>query len=188
MIYFRYQALFNAKNVLHLNQLSFCLKKFLTVFGATTKSLPTDNISGDLSSKLYTIQEFERTTEIDTLNIFDLINFVKKSKLIHKLRGFIEQYGNDIKIQESNKNTSGITQFLKSISNVNKEENMISPEVIQNADETNSPLTLILSFLECLENNCADGRIIVIPGPTIGQGILKFLLLNPAAHFHDVGM
>ncbi|XP_047355930.1 ATP-dependent DNA helicase DDX11 isoform X1 [Vespa velutina] len=182
----KYQALFNAKNVLHLNQLSFCLKKFLTIFEATKKSLLTDNINGDLSSKLYTIQEFERTTEIDTLNIFDLISFVKKSKLIHKLRGFIDQYGNDIKIQESNKNKSGITQFLKSISNVNKEENMISSEVRQNEDEINSPLTLILSFLECLENNCADGRIIVIPGPTIEQGILKFLLLNPAAHFHDV--
>ncbi|XP_043503572.1 ATP-dependent DNA helicase DDX11 [Polistes fuscatus] len=182
----KYQTLFNAKNVLHLNQLSFCLKKFLTVFGATTKSLPTDNISGDLTSKLYTIQEFERTTDIDTLNIFDLISFVKKSKLINKLRGFIEQYGNDIKIHENNKNKTGITEFLKSISNVNKEENVASTEVVQNEDETNSPLTLILSFLECLENNCADGRIIAIPGPTVGKGILKFLLLNPAAHFHDV--
>ncbi|KAI4500244.1 hypothetical protein M0802_004661 [Mischocyttarus mexicanus] len=182
----KYQNLFNAKNVLHLNQLSFCLKKFLTVFGATTKSLPTDNVNGDLSSKLYTIQEFERTTEIDTLNIFDLISFVKKSKLVNKLRGFIEQYGNNVKIHEDNKNKTGITQFLKSISNINKEENVESTEVIQNEDETNSPLTLILSFLECLENNCADGRIIVIPGPTVGKGILKFLLLNPAAHFHDV--
>ncbi|XP_015179971.1 PREDICTED: probable ATP-dependent RNA helicase DDX11 [Polistes dominula] len=182
----KYQNLFNAKNVLHLNQLSFCLKKFLTVFGATTKSLPTDNTSGDLTSKLYTIQEFERTTDIDTLNIFDLISFVKKSKLINKLRGFIEQYGNDIKIHENNKTKTGITQFLKSISNVNKEENVESTEVVQNEEETSSPLTLILSFLECLENNCADGRIIVIPGPTIGKGILKFLLLNPAAHFHDV--
>ncbi|KAI4487393.1 hypothetical protein M0804_005542 [Polistes exclamans] len=182
----KYQTLFNAKNVLHLNQLSFCLKKFLTVFGATTKSLSTDIISGDLTSKLYTIQEFERTTDIDTLNIFDLISFVKKSKLINKLRGFIEQYGNNIKIHENNKNKTGITQFLKSISNVNKEENVESTEVVQNEDETNSPLTLILSFLECLENNCADGRIIAIPGPTVGKGILKFLLLNPAAHFHDV--
>ncbi|KAK2578682.1 hypothetical protein KPH14_012170 [Odynerus spinipes] len=182
----RYQALFNAKNVLHLNQLSFCLKKFLIIFGATTKSLPTDNISGETLPKLYTIEEFERTIEIDTLNIFNLISFVKKSKLIHKLRGFIEHYGGDIKIHENKKNKTGITQFLTAISNVSKEENITSTETMQNEDETNSPLILIMNFLECLENKCADGRIIVIPGSTVGQGIVKFLLLNPAAHFHDV--
>lgn len=182
----RYQTLFNAKNVLHLNQLSFCLKKFLTIFGATIQSLPSDAINGDLLSKLYTIEEFERTTEIDTLNIFNLITFVEKSKLIHKLRGFIEQYNGDIKIHASKKDKTGVTQFLNAISNLNKEENTTFTESMPHEDETNSPLTLIINFLECLKNNCADGRIIVIPGSTVGQGIIKFLLLNPAAHFHDV--
>lgn len=176
--------------MLYLNQLSFCLKKLLTVFGATTKSHPDDEIDKTNTQKFYKIEEFELHTEIDTLNIFKLLEFVKSSKLIHKLQGFVEQYGNSVKINEHKAKKSGITEFLDSIKNKNppSEEITSVTSALKNSEEqTSNPLMGILSFLECLKTNCTDGRICVLPSTTIGQGIIKFLLLNPATHFHDIG-
>jgi len=176
---------------MYLGQLSFCLKKLLTLFGATTKSHPNDGLDKTIAPRLYKIEEFEMLTEIDTVNIFKLLEFVKTSKLIHKLQGFIEQYGGSIKINEQKIiKKSGITEFLNSIksNDVSSQEAVsIADAPSNNEEQTSNPLMAILSFLECLKSSCVDGRICVLPGTTVGQGIVKFLLLNPAAHFHDIG-
>ncbi|XP_024882289.1 ATP-dependent DNA helicase DDX11 [Temnothorax curvispinosus] len=185
----RFESLFSARSVMYLGQLSFCLKKLLTLFGATTKSHPGDEINKTITPRLYKIEEFEVLTEIDTVNVFKLLEFVKASKLIHKLQGFVEQYGNSIKINEQRIKKSGVTEFLNSI----KSNDVPSQETVSvtdapsnNEEQTSNPLMAILSFLECLKSSCADGRICVLPSTTVGQGIIKFLLLNPAAHFHDI--
>lgn len=173
-----------------LGQLSFCLKKLLTLFGATTKSHPGDEIDKITAPRLYKIEEFEVLTEIDTVNIFKLLEFVKASKLIHKLQGFVEQYGNSITINEKKIKKSGVTEFLNSIKSndtPSQETASVAEVPSNNEEQTSNPLMAILSFLECLKSSCMDGRICVLPGATVGQGILKFLLLNPAAHFHDIG-
>ncbi|XP_014474402.1 PREDICTED: probable ATP-dependent RNA helicase DDX11 isoform X2 [Dinoponera quadriceps] len=185
----KFDSLFSAKSVLYLNQLSFCLKKFLILFGATTKSHPNDEVDKSIVPKLYKIEEFELFTEIDTVNIFKLLEFVKASKLVHKLQGFVEQYGNNVKIGEQKTTKSGITEFLNSIKNKDtpsQEAGSIAGTTNTGEEVTSSPLMAILSFLESLKSSCLDGRIYVLPGATIGQGIVKFLLLNPAAHFHDI--
>lgn len=177
--------------MLYLGQLSFCLKKLLTLFGATTRSHPNDEIDGTVEPKLYKLQEFELLTEIDTVNVFKLLEFIKASKLIHKLQGFVEQYGNSVKITEPKMKRSGVTEFLSSISNKNstvQETTALPNASINNEEQMSNSLMGIVNFLECLKNSCADGRICVLPAATIGQGIIKFLLLNPAAHFHDIGM
>ncbi|XP_019886547.1 ATP-dependent DNA helicase DDX11 isoform X2 [Ooceraea biroi] len=187
----RFESLFSAKSVLYLSQLSFCLKKLIALFGATTRSHPNDEIDKAMEPKLYKIQEFELLTEIDTVNIFKLLEFVKASKLVHKLQGFVEQYGNNVKITEPQTKKSGVTEFLSSIKNKDstfQETTTSVPDASSsNEEQMNNSLMGILSFLECLKNSCTDGRICVLPGATIGQGIIKFLLLNPAAHFHDIG-
>ncbi|RLU18770.1 hypothetical protein DMN91_009127 [Ooceraea biroi] len=186
----RFESLFSAKSVLYLSQLSFCLKKLIALFGATTRSHPNDEIDKAMEPKLYKIQEFELLTEIDTVNIFKLLEFVKASKLVHKLQGFVEQYGNNVKITEPQTKKSGVTEFLSSIKNKDstfQETTTSVPDASSsNEEQMNNSLMGILSFLECLKNSCTDGRICVLPGATIGQGIIKFLLLNPAAHFHDI--
>ncbi|XP_039302486.1 ATP-dependent DNA helicase DDX11 isoform X2 [Solenopsis invicta] len=183
----RFESLFSAKSVMYLGQLSFCLKKLLTLFGATTRSHPNDKID-KITPKLYKIEEFEVLTEIDTVNIFKLLEFVKTSKLIHKLQGFVEQYGSSVNITEQKIKKSGITEFLNSIKNndVPSQEAASVENTPSNEEQTRNPLIAILSFLESLKSSCADGRICILPGTTIGQGIIKFLLLNPAAHFHDI--
>lgn len=175
---------------MYLGQLSFCLKKLLTLFGATTKSHPGDEIDKTIAPKLYKLEEFEVLTEIDTVNIFKLLEFIKASKLVHKLQGFVEQYGKGIKINEQNIKKCGVTEFLNSIKNndVSSQETVsVGDTPSNNEEQTSNPLMAILTFLECLKSSYTDGRICVLPGTTIGQGIIKFLLLNPAAHFHDIG-
>lgn len=49
-----------------------------------------------------------------------------------------------------------------------------------------NPLLPVLSFIEALTNHCLDGRVVASQGTTVGNSSLKFLLLNPAAHFSDI--
>lgn len=55
-----------------------------------------------------------------------------------------------------------------------------------NIEGGNNPFLSVMAFLETLTNSCDDGRILLKRGQTVGKGVLKFLLLNPAAHFQDV--
>ncbi|XP_033190032.2 ATP-dependent DNA helicase DDX11 [Bombus vancouverensis nearcticus] len=181
----RFQTLFSAKNILSLTQLSFCLRKLITVLGATIKSNPDDVINIEASPKLYKIEEFAIMTNIDTVNMFELLKFIKNSRLNHKLQGFIEQYDTNLKIHNYNTKTCGVKQFLDSIKTKSTEFDTIT-DIQLDEDRSNNPMMTIISFLECLRSNCSDGRIFIIPGPTVGQSIIKFLLLNPAAHFHDI--
>lgn len=118
------------------------------------------------------------------------MEFVKTSKLVHKLQGFIEHNGSSIKINEQKIKKSGITEFLNSIKNKDT-SSFVTPNTTDiqdnNEEQTSNPLMVILNFLECLKSRCIDGRIYILPGATIGKGIIKFLLLNPATHFHDIG-
>ncbi|XP_015435483.1 PREDICTED: probable ATP-dependent DNA helicase DDX11 [Dufourea novaeangliae] len=184
----RFQALFSAKSVLYLSQLSFYLRKLLTIFGATSKSNPNDDLTIEVAPKLYKLEEFEVMTEIDTVNVFELLKFIKNSRLSHKLQGFMEQYGNQVKIHKSSTKTSGVTQFLSSIKSKSSEPNESDTvtKTVSDEQQSNNPLISIVSFLECLQNSCSDGRIFIVPGLTVGQSVVKFLLLNPAAHFYDI--
>jgi hypothetical protein len=49
-----------------------------------------------------------------------------------------------------------------------------------------NPLLSVLGFIEALTNHCSDGRVVCSRQATVGRGSLKFLLLNPAAHFSSI--
>jgi hypothetical protein len=49
-----------------------------------------------------------------------------------------------------------------------------------------NPLLSVLGFMEALTNHCSDGRVVCSRQATVGRGSLKFLLLNPAAHFSSI--
>lgn len=62
-----------------------------------------------------------------------------------------------------------------------------APAPIPAAQEhSNNVILPVIAFIESLTNHCEDGRIICIRQPTVGRGSLKFLLLNPAAHFQEI--
>ncbi|KAK0163479.1 hypothetical protein PV327_007154 [Microctonus hyperodae] len=183
----RFQALFSAKNVLYLNQMSFCLKKLIKVLGGTSKSQINDKVNGELQSKVYTVANFEVMAEIDTVNNFELLQFINSSKLIHKLRGYTEKYTDDLKIRPVTIKKSGVSAFLDTLQEKDKNiESTVDEKENTEDDNAPNPLICIISFLESLKNSSSDGRIFVIPGSTVGQGTIKFLLMNPAAHFHEI--
>lgn len=49
-----------------------------------------------------------------------------------------------------------------------------------------NPLLSVLGFMEALTNHCSDGRVVCNRQTSVGRGSLKFLLLNPAAHFSSI--
>ncbi|XP_063976651.1 ATP-dependent DNA helicase DDX11 [Diachasmimorpha longicaudata] len=191
----RFENLFSAKNVLYLNQLGFCLKKLIKILGGTTRSSEADTMKKDQGPKVYTLENFETTAEIDSVNMFELIKFIQTSKLVHKLQNYVDKHKEDLRIHPNpappkNKRV-GVGAFLNLLKNGESlDENCEkTPKANDTGTEENilkSPLIKIVGFLESLKSACADGRIFVIPGPTLGQSVIKFLLMNPAAHFHDI--
>ncbi|KAJ8683934.1 hypothetical protein QAD02_019726 [Eretmocerus hayati] len=184
----RFENVLTAKNVLALSQLGFCLKKFIKVLGGSPKSRPDDKTTAVNNIKLYSIEDFETVAEVDTVNIFNLISFIRKSKLIHKLRGYSEKYEDNL-TQEKPDEKKGVSAFLHSLQSKTisqTPERVVDTRISAEQEQITSPLMVITSFLETLETNCSDGRIFVSPGNTIGEASLKFILLNPAAHFSDI--
>lgn len=59
-------------------------------------------------------------------------------------------------------------------------------KAVPNEEASNNPILPIITFIESLTNHCEDGRIICSKQASVGRGSLKFLLLNPAAHFEDI--
>ncbi|XP_034946686.1 ATP-dependent DNA helicase DDX11 [Chelonus insularis] len=182
----RFENLLSAKSVLYLSRLSFILKKFIQLLGGTTKSHHEDKIEKP-KSEIYTISEFETVTDIYMINMFELTRFVNESKLMHKLRGYVEKYSGDLKVRPVVKKTGGVSAFLSSLQKKddvvteNKQEENVPTEEIPS-----TPIMLINNFLQCLRGESKDGRIFVNQGSTIGQGTIKFMLLNPASRFHDI--
>ena len=191
-IIFRFETMFSAITVLSLNQLGHFLKKVLSLFGGSTKSQLEDKIA--LDYKVYDIIEFQTLVGIE--NIFELLRFITRTKLVHKLRGYTDKYESGVVINTDTKNEKemGISAFLNSLES-QKSKSKKTEEVVEVKKENeksenevrSNPLMSIVSFLECLKTNGTDGRIFLLPGATFGQSTLKFILLNPASYFSDVG-
>ncbi|XP_046624833.1 ATP-dependent DNA helicase DDX11 [Neodiprion virginianus] len=182
----RFESRLSAKNLLLVSQLSFCLKKLIKFLGGTSKSDPEDEVAEKVS-RLYTLVEFEVLAEIDTINLFQLMDFVKNSKLIYKLQNYIDKVGSTVTIHETRKKKTGVSGFLKSLQGKDLEaEDNSSNENTKPIENQSNSFMVVMNFFECLKNNSCDGRIFLLPASTLGQAALKFVLLNPAAHFADI--
>lgn len=144
----------------------------------TTKS------TNKTESKMYTLQDFTSSTEINSINLFKLVEFCELSKLSHKLHNFSEKYQTTVTIHPIKKQQSGLEMFLTKLSKIvpeNGEEKEEPEEFI-----TTNPMVIVIAFIECLTNSCKDGRILTNIETTVGKSSLKFVLLNPASHFEDI--
>ncbi|XP_071452150.1 ATP-dependent DNA helicase DDX11 [Hetaerina americana] len=193
----RYSSRFTAKNLLNLNQLMFVIGKLIKVLGGVPDGNPMDiSKGGPSATKLLSLPDFISVAEIDSMNLFKLLEFITKSKVVRKLQGFSEVYSAKSDGQNGNRaykdpKAVGIKAFLKEISNQSKEEkNGESVAVVKEGpvDEKcgNNPLLPVIAFLEGLTNRAEDGRVAISRAVTVGKGSLKFLLLNPASHLSDI--
>ncbi|XP_065202076.1 ATP-dependent DNA helicase DDX11 [Planococcus citri] len=181
----KYEKLFSASNLLYLNQLIYVIGQLISIIGGKGGCNPAEGSGKTIDTKIYTLVEFVHVVEIDNYNLYKLLNFCQKSKLTRKLQGFAEKYQNIV--TPVVKQEIGLKAFLKNISTKNNQapEVPAAPQTQVNA-ESNNPILIVLSFIESLTNHCEDGRIICSRQATVGKGSLKFLLLNPAAHFEDI--
>ncbi|KAJ9588736.1 hypothetical protein L9F63_017971 [Diploptera punctata] len=187
----KYRSRFSASNLLYLGQIIFIVGKLIGMLGGKPGCSPVESSLKGVDTKLYTLADFVLSCEIDNMNIYKLLEFCQNSKIAHKLHGFAERYHPAVVVNTAKKTTqqqTGIRAFLKEISSDNiaspKEETSATPTVPEIT--TSNPLLSVLSFMEALTNHCSDGRVVCSRQSTVGRGSLKFLLLNPAAHFADI--
>lgn len=176
----RYLSRFSAKSVLKINQLIYIAKRLIFLF----KNAET--------SKMISVCELITDAELFDVNISELSRFAKDSRLAEKLHGFA--------VNESKKRERddvlpkiGVKSYLKQLEDQNKPKN--KKETQENVKES-SPLTSnsekvvvvnairpFLSLLDCLLEEFEDGRILISTGK---ESFLKYLVLNPGAHFKDL--
>ncbi|KAJ1522967.1 hypothetical protein ONE63_002104 [Megalurothrips usitatus] len=190
----RYQSRFNPKTLLNLGQVIFVIGKLIKILGGKAGSNPKDATGTVLENKIFTLPNFVLSAEIDNLNLFKLLEFCKSSKISHKLHGFAARYQPSVNISKPVPKNQGIRAFLKDMETKNNKIPESQPKVEDPkatpsgavSEGGNNPLLSVMAFMETLTNSCEDGRIVLKREQTVGKGTLKFLLLNPAAHFQDI--
>ncbi|OWA51733.1 putative ATP-dependent RNA helicase DDX11-like protein 8 [Hypsibius exemplaris] len=155
----RYRTRLTPKNTLYIKQLILVLKKLLEVF----QGLPAETADAKHStpSKVFTMDSFLLSAKLESVNLFKILAYCKRSLISRKLSSYAEFYADP----------TSITGLLSS-----SQTDDGSPS---------SPLMVIEGFLETLTNANTDGRI-VLSADTVSGGKLKFLLLNPAVYVSDI--
>ncbi|XP_072040850.1 ATP-dependent DNA helicase DDX11-like [Amphiura filiformis] len=187
----KYRSRLKAKNLMYIKQIVQVLASWIRCLGGRIGCAPDTQKTGPASSKLFTINDFLFTTQMDNINLFKLQKYCERSHISRKLNGFVEKYQPPmVKIQEPEEpQQTGMTRFLQEISKKTSEKKE-EPQVLEKIDDEyqafSSPLLHIEGFLLALTNADKDGRVVISKQDFLSQSRLKFLLLNPAVHFQDV--
>ncbi|GLD91604.1 hypothetical protein PINS_up000137 [Pythium insidiosum] len=163
----------------------FYIKQLLTILEALTKYLrliakgatttrtidADDGLDDQPRESIMTINDFVFGAKIDHFNLFKIVQYLEQSELPKKLMGFV-----DAERQQS--------------ASVNSSEAATTATEDDEAFESRhvSPLRSIEELFKALTSATGDGRILVRPhNPAKGsEGAIKFVLLNPAIHFHEI--
>lgn len=197
----KYGKRFSAGNLLCINQL-------LTIVTALKNVFDSQKVIENDGTKIFTVNDFVSLAEIDHFNMFNLVEFVKNSKLSQKLHGFTLRHSEQPIIKPKVKIETpedGYKKFQESINEelnqnkpkTSKSKNTITKKVntvttnttqtIKNVEvktpQPANPLLTIVSFLETLQNVEKDGRILMHSGT---EKKLQYLLLNPSSHFSSI--
>lgn len=219
----KFLSKFNAHNLLHINQIVYLLKMFLSALNfkhliekkrrsikdmkrnvqtpsETQRVVPSvPSVQQREESKLLTLSDFLMENNIDNINVFKLLEFIKQSKLCYKLQNYSMKYKDCLKplvevvekTQEKPK-LSGLQSFLKGVQENNPNLSKPSEGGIEEApsqvqeDQVRNPMLSVVTFLESLVNKNEDGRILVTKNPELSKSHIKYILLNPANHFTDI--
>eukprot|EP00743_Colponemidia_sp_Colp-15_P010716 GILK01011837.1.p1 GENE.GILK01011837.1~~GILK01011837.1.p1 ORF type:complete len:858 (+),score=121.79 GILK01011837.1:230-2803(+) len=158
----KYERRLKPKNLIYISQLVTILKtmlKFLTP--------AADGVSGvhrsqdEPTSQMVTINDFMFELRIDNVNLFNLLRYCKEAELAKKLHGFMERH--ESSILNEDQSAAG-------------EDDMPQSTVIRT----------VLDFIEALTNSDQDGRVLIAKTGMASQRYFKFVMLNPAVHFHDI--
>ncbi|XP_071951363.1 ATP-dependent DNA helicase DDX11-like [Antedon mediterranea] len=190
----KFKSRLKAKNLMYIKQILQILGRCIKALGGKTNAPAEEQQLGPSNSKLYTINDFLFSTEIDNINMFKIRKYCEKSMISKKLNGYVEKYQPSVKTAEPDvEKTSAMTKFLNQISQKNekKENNKNEQPIPEMAEKEqqhvmSSPLQHIEAFLLALTNADKDGRVVIHKQDLLSQSSIKFLLLNPAVHFNEV--
>ncbi|XP_062050801.1 ATP-dependent DNA helicase DDX11 [Lepus europaeus] len=182
----RYGKRLKAKNLMYIKQILYLLEKFVTVLGGNVKQNPNTQSLSQTGTELKTINDFLFQSQIDNINLFKVQRYCEKSMISRKLFGFTERYGAVLPSSREQRRLAGFQSFLQSLQPGTPDPPAATEEDPAGAPRPASPLMHIEGFLAALTTANQDGRVIVSRQGSLSQSSLKFLLLNPAAHFAQV--
>jgi len=149
----------NARNVQALARVAGALAGLAQGGGrlhyASTTTTPT--------AKAYTVNDFLFASGLDNVNVFQLVRYARETKAVFKIAGFWQSVRRNQGAEAQGASTSTASD---------------GPE----PEGATGALHALLSFLQALTNDDADGRVIVDPE----GAVIKFVLLNAAAQFAKV--
>ncbi|XP_071158326.1 ATP-dependent DNA helicase DDX11-like [Mytilus edulis] len=184
----RYRSRLKAKNLLYIKQILYILSCLVKCIDGKTGIPGEQQTTKTVKTKLITVNTFLDHSQLDNMNLFKILVYCKVSMISKKLNGFAEKYQDtEIPIKKEEKK-SGVSNFLKEITQVEQKPTDVPSNIPKQQEETvlRSPLMHIEGFLDALTNADKDGRIVVNKQPLVSQSSMKFLLLNPAVHFTDI--
>ncbi|XP_075920134.1 ATP-dependent DNA helicase DDX11-like [Petromyzon marinus] len=203
----RYRSRLKAKNVMYIKQILFVLDGLVQTLGGKTGANPNLQTLTSPGTEVRSINDFLFAAQIDNINLFKVHRYCEKSKVGHKLLGFVECYMEQGMGQvashssTSSPSTSSLTSFLTSLRTPGSQaigeagggeggaagggEGGAAGGGGE-ATSRSSPLLLVQSFLSGLTNANTDARVVLTREATLAPSTLKLLLLNPAVHFAEV--
>ncbi|PIK50392.1 hypothetical protein BSL78_12716 [Apostichopus japonicus] len=171
----RYKSRLKAKNLMYIKQILQVLTAFIGALGSKPASTPATNQEAKpgSSTTLLTINDFLFEAKLDNINFFKLQRYCQRSKISHKLNGFVEKkMDSEVKLVGDIKESSqamGMSNFLKQIKEQQLQKGLKNEKNIKDeaggssceSMEASSPLMHIQSFLQALTNADRDGRVVI---------------------------
>ena len=164
----RYSGRLSAKNLFYLGQIQKCLHAIVNFLGSK------NNEGNSKCSNLMTTTAALFALKLDNINLFKVERYLERSRLDQKLHGFATKLGDP--------------SMVKNSTNTEDDPDFISKHI--------SPLSIVRSFLLCLNTSSTDGKV-VVEWPVrdenekktefaIKHASFRYVLLNPAAQFEDI--
>ncbi|CAG9794947.1 unnamed protein product [Diatraea saccharalis] len=181
-----YSSRLSSANLLALNRLQFVVNKLLGLLN----KIPNDGKKSE-ETHILTLEDFVIKAEIDHLNLQNIVEFCKTSRLARKLHGFSTRHARrTLETTKSSDKKRSLETFLKNMSGKKAEaETEVDQEIPKNIEAQSevSPGTCLYAVVEFLQMLCSrseHGRILVQRSST--DGLFKYLLLNPALSFQQL--
>lgn len=200
----KFASRLKAKNLFYVRQLLALLEAFLKILGGRTNVDLSQIANNEISSKIYKFADFVFAAGIDSINMFKLLRYMNVSQIARKLSGFVVEFQPElnaanekaaVSVTEFSESKEKISRLIASRKNVkeksaNLAQNSAATSVSNDSSDKKrsylSPLIAIESFMHSLTDSVPSGRFIIDRQAKFFDSTIKYLLLNPAAHFQDV--
>lgn len=187
----RYSSMLSAANLLKINQILFIVTRLCKLLETQPNPQATHRMIKNDDLKI--------EGNFLNMNLRDILHFAEKMRIAQKIHGFAlsssHQLISEPREKSSNKSrtpTSTLKSYLKQLEHVAagkgaKEEATVEKNELQNSVEKKDPVVNVirplLAFLECLEDDAEDGRVLLSYGNDPKKSSMRYLLISPGSKF-----